>query len=152
LGICNTGTDHAALNCFAKLGLWPIECEGAPDDAELDISAALSERLLFAQDTQSIGDRVRALLLDDPSGGKGPALERFLRNIADHSPLHAAAALSQVPELWLGQVQPRFSGEALRTIRLASWRGPKGSVARWSGLSDPEGRRVGGSSPLTRGL
>lgn len=123
---------------ISKLGLWPIRREGVPDDAELDLAAALSERLLFAQDARSIGDRVRALLLDDPSGESGPALERFLRETADLSPLQGAAAVAARPELWLGPLQPQFSAETLRAIRLVSWRGPRGNVARWSGLLDSE--------------
>ena len=123
---------------IAKLGLWPIQRDGVPEDSELDLAAALSDRLLFAQDARSIGDRARALLLDDPSGSKGLALECFLRDVADRSPLQATAELATRPDLWLGPLQPRFSGQALKTIRLVSWRGPKGSVARWSGLRDPE--------------
>ena len=123
---------------IARLGLWPIERDGVPEDRELDLATALSERLLFAQGSRSIGDRARALLLDDPSGEKGLALERFLRDVADQSPLQATAELAGRPELWLGPLQPRFSGEALIAIRLASWRGPRGNVAKWSGLKDPE--------------
>ena len=129
---------ESAGRAVAKLGLWPIEREGVPHDGELDLAAAISERLLFAQEIRSIGDRVRALLLDDPSGKSGPTLERFLRDVADRSPLQAAAELANRPELWLGRLQPRFSGEALRAIRLTSWRAPKGNVARWSGLLDAE--------------
>jgi hypothetical protein len=123
---------------LTKLGLWPIARDETPQDGELDLSAALSERLLFTQDTRSIVDRVRALLLDDPSGQKGIELGRFLREVADRSPFQAAAELASRPELWLGPLQPRFSGEALSAIRLSSWRGPRGNVARWSGLLDSE--------------
>jgi hypothetical protein len=128
----------------AKLGLWPIHNGEDIEDRQLDLAAALSERLLFAQDARSIDDRVRALLLDDPTGEKGPALACFLRDIAGQSPLQAMATLVGRPDLWLGAIDPRFSGEELRAIRLVSWRGPSGSVARWSGLRDAE---VEGSKP-----
>lgn len=122
----------------ARLGLWPI-CNGEDiEDREFDLAAALSERLLFTQDARSVDDRVRALLLHDPTGEKGPALGRFLRDVGGQSPLQAVSALAGRPDLWLGAIDPRFSGEELRAIRLVSWRGPNGNVARWSGLRDPE--------------
>jgi DNA phosphorothioation-dependent restriction protein DptH len=131
----------------SKLGLWPIELDGPPGDGDLDLSAALSDRLLFAQDGRSIGDRVRSLLLSDPSGEQGAALERFLRKVADQTPLQAAQTLAGSPDLWLGPLQPRFSGETLQNIRLLSWRGPRGDLAKWSGLSEPE--EPGGKPRLT---
>jgi hypothetical protein len=119
---------------IGKLGLWLIQQDRVPEDSELDLAAALPDRLLFVQNARSIGDRVRGLLLDDPSGEKGLALERFLRDVADLGPLQATSELAKRPALWLGPLQPRFSGDALRTMRLVPWRGPKGNVARWSGL------------------
>jgi DNA phosphorothioation-dependent restriction protein DptH len=44
---------------LSKLGLWPIAIKGIPTESELDLSAALSERLIIAQDGRSISDRVR---------------------------------------------------------------------------------------------
>lgn len=123
---------------LTRLGLWPIAGDGLPDDNALDLSAALADRLLFSQDTRSLGDRVRGLLLHDANGEQGAALERFLRSVAGRSPLQAAADVLQHPCLWLGPLQPRFSGESLQSIRPVSWRGPRGAVARWSGLLDPE--------------
>jgi DNA phosphorothioation-dependent restriction protein DptH len=136
-------TPGAAL---CKLGLWPIARDGTPDDSELELSAALADRLLFAQDGRSIGDRVRALLLNDPSGDQGTSLERFLRDAADRGPLQAAQALAGRPDMWLGPLQPRFSGEALQAIKLLPWRGPRGDLAKWSGLREAD--EPGGSPRL----
>ena len=55
-------------------------------------------------------------------------------------------ALADMPDLWLGRLEPRFSGETLQAIRLLSWRGPRGDLAKWSGLADPE--EVGGKARL----
>ena len=122
---------------IAKLGLWPIRSDGDVEDRDLDLAATLSERLLFSQDARAIDDRVRALRLDNPSE-KAPALGHFLREVAGRSPLQAMEALTDRKDLWLGPIRPRFSSEDLRAIRLVSWRGPRGNVARWSGLRDPE--------------
>ena len=100
--------------------------------------AALSDRLLFVQDGRSIRDRVRSLLLDDPTGDHGRGLERFLRDVADHGPFQAVQALAGRPDLWLGSLQPCFSGEILQAIKLIPWRGPRGDLVRWSGLKEPE--------------
>lgn len=123
---------------IAKLGLWPIASEGIPDDAQLDLSASVADRLLFAQDTRGVGDRIRALLLDDPTGEIGTALERFLRDLVDLSPLASALALVGRPDLWLGPLRPRFSGQMLRMLRVSSWHDAKGALLRWSGLIAPE--------------
>lgn len=122
----------------ARLGLWPIETEGTPSEQELDLSASLSDRLLFAQDGRAIGDRVRALLLDDPTEQAGAGLERFLREKTDAGPLACAMTLVEHRDLWLGRLQPRFSGQALQTLRIVSWRDGKGALLKWSGLIAPE--------------
>jgi DNA phosphorothioation-dependent restriction protein DptH len=53
------------------------------------------------------------------------------------SPLQAAQALAGRPDRWLGPLRPRFSGEVLQAIKLFPWRGPRGDLAKWSGLADP---------------
>jgi DNA phosphorothioation-dependent restriction protein DptH len=90
------------------------------------------------QDGRSIRDRVRSLLLDDPTGDHGRGLERFLRDVADHGPFQAVQALAGRPDLWLGSLQPCFSGEILQAIKLIPWRGPRGDLVRWSGLKETE--------------
>jgi hypothetical protein len=117
---------------LARLGLWPIRRVGAPDDGELDLSAALANRLLYAGDTQSIGERVRSLLLNDPA--QAAALERTLRTVAGSSPEAAALAIVERDELWLGPLVPGFASQSLREIRLVSWRDTRGGLLKWSGL------------------
>jgi DNA phosphorothioation-dependent restriction protein DptH len=123
---------------IARLGLWPIASEGTPDDAQLDLSAAVADRLLFSQDTRGLGDRIRALLLDDPTGEIAAALERFLRGLVDLSPLASALAVVRRPDLWLGPLRPRFSGQALRMLRVSPWHDAKSVLLKWSGLIAPE--------------
>lgn len=120
---------------LARLGLWPIRSEGVPDDAELDVSAALAERLLYASDSQSIGERVRALLLQDTA--QIAALETALRAVAGLSPEVAAAEIAKNEELWLGPLVPGFASQSVRELRLQSWRDSKGGLLKWSGLLQP---------------
>jgi DNA phosphorothioation-dependent restriction protein DptH len=119
---------------LAKLGLWPILGNEVPSESDLDLSAALSERLLFAYDDRSPGDRVRALLLDDQGGDLAPSLERFLRETSGYSPIQALERLMARQDLWLGSLKPRFSGTALTALRLVSWRTTAGRLVGWSGL------------------
>lgn len=126
--------ENGAGAAVAKLGLWPIRGDELPGDAELDLSAALAERLLFTHDDRSVGDRVRALLLDDPDGTQALELEQFLREVAGYSPIQALKQLIERPELWLGALNPQFSGTALRALRLTSWRTTAGKLVGWSGL------------------
>ena len=123
----------------ARLGLWPIASEGSPDDAQLVLSAAVADRLLFSQETRAVGDRVAALLLDDPTGEVGRALERFLRLAASMSPFAGALAAVLLPNLWLGPLQPKFLSQNLRLLQIAPWRDKRGVLLKWSGLDVPQG-------------
>jgi DNA phosphorothioation-dependent restriction protein DptH len=93
--------------------------------------------LLFAQDARSVADRVRALLLDD-AAVKTPLLERFLREVTGRPPAAGVAALVDRPDLWLGPLWPRVSGDKLRGLKLTEWRDKKGAMLKWSGLLPPE--------------
>lgn len=121
----------------ARLGLWPIGGQGTPSDSVLDLAAAMAERLLLAQDDRSLSDRVRSLLLaDDPKGDHAQALESFLREVGGLGPLHALERLSSLPDLWLGRINPQFTGTALRALRLVPWRTGAGRLAAWCGLRE----------------
>jgi DNA phosphorothioation-dependent restriction protein DptH len=122
---------------LSRLGLWPVRCQGAPSDAELDMSAAMADRLLYSGDARSVSERVRALLLVDGRDNEA-LLDRTLRALAGHSPEEAAAAIAEEPDLWLGSLDPGFAGEALRRINLTSWRDTKNAIHKWSGLTKPE--------------
>lgn len=126
---------------LARLGLWPIERKGPPDEAELDLAAGMSARLLYAGDARSPGDRVRGLQLENTSELVA-SLESFLRSLADRSPEEAAIVVAAHPEYWLGALKPRFSGDALRSVKLTTWRDTRGGVLKWSGLTLPEGEAI----------
>lgn len=121
---------------LARLGMWPVDGQGALSIAELDLSTAMADRLLFPQDAGTVGERIRALMLDNTLE-EVANLERFLRSLAGRRPEEVAAAVADRAELWLGPLKPSFSGEALRKIVLTSWRKPSGGMHSWSGLKLP---------------
>ena len=91
--------------------------------------------MLYASDSQSIGERVRALLLQDSA--QIAALETALRAVAGLSPEAAAAEIAKNEELWLGPLVPGFASQSVRELRLQSWRDSKGGLLKWSGLLQP---------------
>ncbi|MGJ5043081.1 ATP-binding protein [Bradyrhizobium sp. HKCCYLRH1062] len=130
-----------AGRAVARLGLWPIACEGYPSSSELDLSAELADRLLYVNDTRVVSERVRALVLEE-ADTDGPELERALRSIAGLSPEESARRIEGQPNLWLGAIKPGFASEALRSIQLTSWRDAKGNLLKWSGLINGEGEET----------
>ncbi|WP_287171597.1 hypothetical protein [Mesorhizobium sp.] len=106
---------------ITRLGLWPIAGEGAMSAEELELSAAVADRLLFPQDSRTLGERLRALQLDNLPETIS-ALERFLRPLAGRKPEDAATIVADHPEFWLGPLKPSFSGAVLREVILTSWR------------------------------
>lgn len=128
-------TPGAALS---RLGLWPVAGGDIPDANGVELSAKAAERLLFALDSRPATEKVRALLLDDPTGETSRALETFLRASAGRSPAETALELEKRPDLWLGPLEPRFSSEQLVALRIMPWRGPTGRLLKWSGLIEGE--------------
>ena len=126
---------------ISRLGLWPVDCQGSPDEGELDLAAGMSARLLYIQDTRSVGERIRSLQLENAST-IAPGFERFLRKLSDRSPEEAAIAIAAAPEYWLGPLRPRFSADVLQVIKLTSWRDSRGAVLKWSGLTAVDGDSI----------
>jgi len=133
--VCAADDSGRAL---ARLGLWPVASQADTSTSELDLSAELADRLLYASDTRAVSERVRALQLDDAAAHE-PELERALRLVSGMSPEEAARRIEDQPSLWLGALRPGFASEALRRIQLVPWRDTKGGILKWSGLTRPEG-------------
>lgn len=133
-----TAASEGEGRALGKLGLWPVACTGAPTNAQLDMSADLADRLLYAGDFRSVAERVRSLLLDN-APAQEPRLERLLRSLAGKSPESAAEAIAEEPELWIGPLAPGFASQSLRQLVLVPWRDNKNTLLKWSGLIRPEG-------------
>jgi hypothetical protein len=130
-------------NYLVELGLWPICTENnlAPDEAELEKSVKLVERLLLATGaSQTPSSRVASLLLKDPSPEQSRDLESFVRSAAGRRWTEAILDLKSKHHLWLNKLDPGFFGSSkLVSLELAKWRTrPDAKPQAWSGLTMSE--------------
>jgi DNA phosphorothioation-dependent restriction protein DptH len=132
------GVNSSPGAAIAKLGLWPVDSVETPDLSTLALATGMVNRLLYDRDESRLQKlSVDALLLDDPHGTQATALERFLREASNRSPLDAIALLATTRrDLWLGPLKPQYMGDALRAIKLLPWRGNRGDALKWSGLRE----------------
>jgi hypothetical protein len=128
---------QAAGVAVARLGLWPIAVADRLLGTDIDLSAQIVNRLLFARDaTASPPSRIAGLMLDNPSKEQLEALERFLREAATLDPLAAVRRLQDRPLLWLNNLKTRFASNDLHGIEIISWRNDHGKLLAWSGLHE----------------
>ena len=128
---------EAIGGAVARLGLWPIAIADRPERSDLDLAAAMVNRLLFDRDTMtSPAARIAALTLEDSTPEQLDCLEQFLRNSATLDPLAAIRHLEERPQLWLNTLKPRFASDELRAIEIVAWRNDRGKLLPWSGLDE----------------
>ncbi len=102
-----SGSAEAMGGAVVRLGLWPIAIGDRPEGGDLDLSAAMVNRLLVDRDaTTSSVALIDTLMLEDH------------------------------PQLWLKTRQPGFASDELRAIEIVAWRNDKGKLLAWSGLHD----------------
>lgn len=91
---------EACGGALPEIGLWPVALSGKPDDADLDLSARLVDRLLPLRGAAQIPEaRVEALKLPDDQPEVALHLAHFLRE-ADRLPrFEALACLEDSEEL-----------------------------------------------------
>ena len=121
----------------ASIGLWPIQFNDKPDEADLDNSHRLVERLLLATGSaKTPAMRVSGLSLKEPTAEQQKDLEEFVRRSASKSWRHAVAELSDRPTLWLNNIKPGlFDTDVLQSLEIIKWRARSDSKpAAWSGL------------------
>ncbi len=133
----NNLTDFATH--LIDLGLWPIlaAVDSPPDEAEIEKSVKLVERLLLATGAaQTPSSRVASLLLKDATPDQIRDLESFVRSAAGRRWTDALLSLKSKPDLWLNKIDPGFFGSSeLVSLELIKWRtriDAKPPV--WSGL------------------
>ncbi|RTL43633.1 MAG: hypothetical protein EKK48_07765 [Candidatus Melainabacteria bacterium] len=126
-------------NHLIDLGLWPIKVsDEPPDEAEIEKSVRLVERLLLATGAaQPPSSRVASLLLRDASDAQIKELESFVRSSTGTRWTQALTDLRNKEELWLNSINPGFFGSSdLVSLELLKWRGRNDAKAQvWSGLS-----------------
>jgi len=128
---------EATGGAVVRLGLWPIAIGDRPEGGDLDMSAAMVNRLLVDRDaTTSPVALIDTLMLEDPTPEQLDDLERFLRESAAFDPLAAVRRLEDRPQLWLKTLKPGFASDELRAIEIVAWRNDKGKLVAWSGLHD----------------
>ena len=136
--LCRAWDDDAALGgALWSIGLWPVAVEGSPDDADLEHSALLVERLLPVHGSRTPPEqRVEGLSLDDDQQERAELLVQTLRRMEGAPRLDALGAIGAEPELWLNRLRPGiFDQRRLQGIDIRSWRQRNGKPYAWSGLS-----------------
>lgn len=130
--------DDAALGgALSRIGLWPVAIEQSPDDADLEHSALLVERLLPVHGSRTPPEqRVEGLSLDDDQRDRAQRLVQTLRDMEGASRLDILEAVSAEQDLWLNRLRPGiFDQRRLQGIATRSWRKRNGKPYTWSGLS-----------------
>ena len=136
--LCRAGEDDGALGgALSRIGLWPVAIGPGPDDADLEHSALLVERLLPVHGSRTPPEqRVEGLALDLDQQERGKRLARVLRDMEGTPRLDILDAVASEPDLWLNQLRPGiFDQRRLQGIAVRSWRQRNGTPYAWSGLS-----------------
>ncbi|KOR30061.1 hypothetical protein TI04_07105 [Achromatium sp. WMS2] len=131
------GEDRQLLGtALTTLGLWPIKLEPTTklDDAQLDVSASILEKLLPKYRGLTAENRVNSLCLPENEQAISDDLIQWLRKHDQAAPGAALAALQQQPQFWLQNLHPQFHQQALSQIELVSWLGRTQQPLKWSGL------------------
>ena len=93
------GGQHLLGEALPELGLWPIDTENQVDEADLDRSARMVERLLPRQGNRLSADaRVGALQLPNNQADVGRDLVKFLSEAERLTRLDALKLLESKPE------------------------------------------------------
>ena len=136
--LCRASEDAQQVGAaLPTIGLWPVAVDGEPDDADLDNSLRLVERLIPAQASRSSPEqRAAALMLGDSDAARETKLAGLLREIDSLPRLDALTRLGQEPDLWLNRMKPGlFDEQTIQAIEWLPWRGKTKKPAAWSGLS-----------------
>ena len=143
--LCRASEDTCQLGAaLPVIGLWPIAIEGKPNEADLDKSQSLVERLIPTQNSRiSPEQRAAALKLGDTETAREAALASLLRDIDSLPRLDALERVAQVPGLLLNRMNPGlFDEQLLNAIEWLPWRGKTKKPGAWSGLRETDDGRL----------
>jgi DNA phosphorothioation-dependent restriction protein DptH len=135
---------HLLGEALPELGLWPIDTEEQLDEADLDRSARLVERLLPRQGNRLSADaRVAALQLPQKQANIGRDLVKLLSEAERLTRLEALKLLESREDLWVNRLQPGvFETQSLIGVVWVPWRGKTGRLLIWSGLMQNADQRL----------
>jgi len=123
---------------IAIIGLWPIQ--GTPEsinEKALQISARMVDRLFMGSgNARTPAERVQSLLLEGASHEQVIGLQRLIRESARKPLVEVLEDIIGQPQLWINEIQPGFLSQQLQRVKLRDWRDRKGSISKWSGLTD----------------
>ena len=137
--LCRASQDLKQVGAaLPVIGLWPVAFDGEPNEADLDKSARLVERLIPTQASRSSPEqRAAALMLGDSDTAREAKLACILREVDSLSRLDALTRLGREPDLWLNRMTPGlFDEQTLQAIEWLPWRGKTKKPAVWSGLRE----------------
>ena len=131
--------DRPAGTYLYLLGMWSIRNEESQSPTDLDVSRMFVERLLgpSAASLPPVA-RIESIRLDRASDAEIGKLERFLSSVDTKPLLVALERLAENEDLWIGNLRTQQTADEIQSIQWTSWRNQRGSIARWSGLVEPE--------------
>ena len=128
-------SDGNVGKALRRLGLWPIRTDENPEDADLETSARIVEKLFLGSGpSRTPAARVESLMLVAPQPETRTSLEAFVRDASGRPLDEVLNRLDDKPQFWLHAIEPGFASQVLQQIELITWRGKAGRVAAWSGL------------------
>ncbi len=81
-------------------------------------------------------ERVQSLLLDGASDEQVIGLQRLIRDSARKPLVEVLDDIVSQPHMWINEIRPGFLSQQLQRVKLRDWRDRKGSISKWSGLTD----------------
>jgi hypothetical protein len=119
------------------VGLWPVAEDGErPLRDLLHVSQALVDELLRGGQQSEVNERLKIIGIDATESQLAD-LQRFLRESASKPLLEALTALHEkYPSLRMNKLKLFDRGTEVHSLELLSWRGAKGQILKWSGLTE----------------
>ncbi len=126
------------------LGLWPIDTSNHTDEADVDRSARLVERLLPRLSNPRAADaRVSALQMPTSQAADARDLVKFLGEAERLTRLDALKLLETKENLWINRLTLGvFETQSLVQLTWVPWQGRLGRLLSWSGLVESADQRL----------
>lgn len=120
------------------IGLWPIQgASESINEKDLQISARMVDRLFMGSgNARTPAERVQSLLLEGASEEQVIGLQRLIREAARKPLVEVLDDIVSQSNMWINEIRPGFLNQQLQHVKVRDWRDRKGSISKWSGLTD----------------